>query len=100
MCGVDKKVKIYRSEGYIIQYVTEFLELVEGEVKKIPVEYRDKALIRIDLLAEQEIEIEIFYVCPKTQEDIEEEERQIKIREKKRIVDLEKELARLKRSEF
>ena len=99
-----KIIYVYKAEHDVFQDIKEFQKILEEAVSKIPEEYLSTAKINITTHScgcynDYESCIEIYYVCPKTAEELAKEKRQFKYQEKARIFQLEKELAELKKRE-
>ena len=100
----DKIIYVYKGEHDVYSSAADFLKIIQDTIDKVPEEYRKEAKINITTHScgcynDYESCIEIYYSCPKTEEDLAKEKRQLKYQEKARIFQLEKELAELKARE-
>ena len=101
MIWPDKHIVVYKGEHNTYSSVLEFQEIIQDAIDKIPEKYKKEAKINITTHScgcynDYESCIEIYYVRPKTEEEIKKEERQGKYQERARIKALEKELMELK----
>jgi aspartate/tyrosine/aromatic aminotransferase len=97
----DKVVYVYQGSHDVYAKLLEFQTLIDDAIKKIPEEFRSVAQISITTHScgcynDYESCLEIFYTCPKTEEEIKKEKRKDRAWELERIKVLEKELMELK----
>jgi aspartate/tyrosine/aromatic aminotransferase len=99
---VNKTIYVYKGDHDIYSSAADFLKLIQDAIDKVPEEYKKEAKINITTHScgcynDYESCVEIYYSCPKTEEELAKEKRKDKYQEKARIFQLEKELAELKK---
>lgn len=98
----NKTIYVYKGDHDIYSSAADFLKLIQDAIDKVPEKYKKETKINITTHScgcynDYESCVEIYYSCPKTEEDLAKEEKEYKKSQKIRIFQLEKELAELKR---